>query len=787
MKKLILLTAFLSLSNSILFAQNIAITDDDTYTANSSAMLDVKSLTKGLLIPRLTITQRNAITSPATGLMVYQTDNTSGFYFYNGSSWTMLDGSITNELQALSISNDTIYLSNGGFVKLPAGFDGQYSSLTGKPALSAVATSGSYNDLSSQPTIPSNVSQLSNDAGYLTSFTEVDGSVTNELQALTRSNDTIYLSNGGFVKLPADTLWNIGSSSVSLANTFWNMGVGTNSPVAKLEVKGDSLAGIDDPLFAVVNKNGDTIFAVYQEGVRIYVNDGPAKSTGSKGGFAVGGFSPSKGTVTNEYLRVTPDSVRIYVQDSIGVKGTGSKGGFAVGGYSPSKAGFTNEYLRVSPDSVRIYVEDLPAAKGTGSKGGFAVGGYSPSKIGNPYNLFVLNGDSANVFIGDSTAGFGISNIQSSSSSLVNLTTDNYFIGHESGSQATSGKYNSFYGYQTGKANTIGFDNLFVGYKSGFSNISGNRNVFLGKSAGFSNTSGDENVFIGNGAGNKNNAIQNIFIGVEAGKNTTSGYQNIFLGYKSGFSNIGGVMEEGSVNTFMGMESGYSNSTGYANTFIGHKSGWTNTSGKFNTYLGRYAGETATGDYNVFLGSEAGRFQSGSYKLCINATQNGMYEAPLIYGEFDNNRVVINGDNANGKTFFVNGSAGGTSTWAQISDKRFKKDIVTIQNPIEKVMKLRGVNYNWKDKSLGEKLQMGFIAQEAEDIIPEVVDKFEGKYTMSYAPITALLVEAIKEQQRIIEELKKYNSEMKTEINKIDVLQKQVDEITKLFDIITTK
>ncbi len=106
-----------------------------------------------------------------------------------------VDGSVTNELQALFISHDTIYLSNGGFVKLPASiesdpvfnaWDKDYYDLTNQPAI---------------PTVPSKVSKFTNDAGYLTN--EVDGSVTNELQALSISNDTIYLSNGGFVKLPA--------------------------------------------------------------------------------------------------------------------------------------------------------------------------------------------------------------------------------------------------------------------------------------------------------------------------------------------------------------------------------------------------------------------------------------------------------------------------------------------------------------------------------------------------------------------------------------------------------
>jgi hypothetical protein len=90
------------------------------------------------------------------------------------------DSSTTNEIQFLSISNDTIYLSNGRFVKLPAGFDGQYSSLTG---------------------IPQNLSDFVNDMGYLTQ--EKDSSLNNEIQLLSISNDTIYLSNGGSVKLPA--------------------------------------------------------------------------------------------------------------------------------------------------------------------------------------------------------------------------------------------------------------------------------------------------------------------------------------------------------------------------------------------------------------------------------------------------------------------------------------------------------------------------------------------------------------------------------------------------------
>ena len=60
-----------------------------TTTPDASAVLDIQSSSndKGILIPRMTQAQRNAISSPATGLMIFQTDGNVGFYFYDGSSW----------------------------------------------------------------------------------------------------------------------------------------------------------------------------------------------------------------------------------------------------------------------------------------------------------------------------------------------------------------------------------------------------------------------------------------------------------------------------------------------------------------------------------------------------------------------------------------------------------------------------------------------------------------------------------------------------------------------------
>jgi hypothetical protein len=82
MKNLILI---LCLSIAIAAHTQVAINTDGTNPDNS-AMLDVNSTDKGLLLPRMTHSQRNAIASPANGLVIYQTDNTPGFYYNSGTS-----------------------------------------------------------------------------------------------------------------------------------------------------------------------------------------------------------------------------------------------------------------------------------------------------------------------------------------------------------------------------------------------------------------------------------------------------------------------------------------------------------------------------------------------------------------------------------------------------------------------------------------------------------------------------------------------------------------------------
>ncbi|MGD1890252.1 MAG: hypothetical protein ACFB15_06605 [Cyclobacteriaceae bacterium] len=100
-------------ASSYLSAQSVVISEEDANPAQS-AILDVQSTDKGMLVPRMNRNQRDAIGSPAAGLLIYQTNDTPGFYYYTGSSWEALKstggGGITEEEdpQVGNIANNRI-------------------------------------------------------------------------------------------------------------------------------------------------------------------------------------------------------------------------------------------------------------------------------------------------------------------------------------------------------------------------------------------------------------------------------------------------------------------------------------------------------------------------------------------------------------------------------------------------------------------------------------------------------------------------------------------------------
>jgi flagellar biosynthesis chaperone FliJ len=85
------------------------------------------------------------------------------------------------------------------------------------------------------------------------------------------------------------------------------------------------------------------------------------------------------------------------------------------------------------------------------------------------------------------------------------------------------------------------------------------------------------------------------------------------------------------------------------------------------------------------------------------------------------------------------------------SDQRYKQNIQTLENALTKLQELRGISFEWKGQNA--EVQIGLIAQEVERVFPELVSTdSEGYKSIAYGQLTAILIEAIKEQQQNIEQ-----------------------------------
>ena len=113
-----MLRYFLFITGCFFSLEVISQTGIGTTNPHPSAKLDITSTDKGFLPPRMTATQRGNIPSPTAGLIVYQTDGTSGLYFYNGSSWIYIINSVTNVVSVINGGTGTTTSTGTGSVVL---------------------------------------------------------------------------------------------------------------------------------------------------------------------------------------------------------------------------------------------------------------------------------------------------------------------------------------------------------------------------------------------------------------------------------------------------------------------------------------------------------------------------------------------------------------------------------------------------------------------------------------------------------------------------------------------
>ena len=226
-----------------------------------------------------------------------------------------------------------------------------------------------------------------------------------------------------------------------------------------------------------------------------------------------------------------------------------------------------------------------------------------------------------------------------------------------------------------------------------------------------------------------------------------------------------------------------------------------------NAFFALHTGTDGGGNFTVSGTGDNQKFSWGMVNVPSALNENilaghrNLYDRRTVFGSSSqgeyifnihptNNNIEINGHTTSpAYALSVNGDIYATGNVTAYSDRRRKKEITTLQNALDRVLQLRGVNYRWRryeevapedrhllphdeassngphDQTDYENVQMGLIAQEAQDIIPEVVMKNpeNGCLSIDYAHMAGLLVEAIKDLNKKVDEQGKLIKELQNE------------------------
>jgi hypothetical protein len=398
---------------------------------------------------------------------------------------------------------------------------------------------------------------------------------------------------------------------------------------------------------------------------------------------------------------------------------------------------------------------------------------------------------------------------------------DNSFFGESAGYSNATGSSNSFFGESAGYSNTTGSDNSFFGLFAGYSNTAGGFNSFFGESAGYSNTTGNDNSFFGLFAGASNTAGgSNSFFGESAGYSNTTGSYNSFFGLSAGAYNT-----TGQENSFLGVLTGYHQTVENYNTFVGYSAdlnpgvdpetnpvtnataigAYSYVSQSNSLVLGSIKGVNSAGsNVNVGIGISAPARQlhlkgdnavfrmdrstdtaafiivrtnlAGTAILktfVVGANASGLNDGEFVINDLGNavggpgsRRMTI--DNSGDVEF--TGSVTATGGFYPASSIALKTNVRTYGNALETVKRLRGVRFDWKASG---KQSVGLIAEEVEEVVPEVVAHLGngGAATgLNYDSLVGVLVEAVKEQERERDSMQAELDILKAEVRQLKVL-----------------
>ncbi|UTW61481.1 hypothetical protein KFE98_15900 [bacterium SCSIO 12741] len=638
--KAITLVAFLLISG---FAQaQWVLINQGGGNPHASAALEIDDTSRGLLPPRLTTTQMNNISSPASGLMIYNADS-STYYYYDGSIWTNIGtgGSSSSTVSTNWVEYTPVYT---GFGTVTA--DTFYWRREGPDVLiRGKFTKGTGTSVEAQISLPSGLT-ISNDV----SVSEIAGTA-----AWAGGATTTYYT---ILVDPGETHFAFGysnNSSGALAKTDGSIifsSSSTQAVSARIPILGWSASSGSSGSSSTPN-----LTQVLTEG-----NDAGNDTLNNVGLIGMGTNTPTS----------TIDIQKTTENFSISIANTKSSA-------SDKKAVFANVTGVGNGDNYGLYGA---ANNNTSASDKYGVYGEAGGTSGNTYGIYgTATGSSAwagyfnngNVYI-DNNVGIGTTTLDSvlnvnggimaSSIRLTNGATNGHVLTSDGMGNATwapsaggsadtatvladadRDTYVSTQNSSGADSDTIG---LTLGGALQYEFITGGQILVPGSNA---------SVYIGPGVGNGNGAFGNSVIGFQAFENNVSAVNNVAMGTQAMREKTSGNRNTavgpyamyfnttGVGNTALGYAAGYGNSTtkltGSNNVFLGDDAGRNMTTGSSNVLAGRGAGRNlSTGSNNVFIGSESGANETGSNLLYI---ENSSSATPLIWGDFANDTVRVNG------------------------------------------------------------------------------------------------------------------------------------------------